>query len=112
MSISIDFQRLKTSLPGMIIIGVTGAAVGFFMGSIAWMLVMASVGAILGAIVWRLGGQKFFLFIVVGVLLGSGLAIYIDGMSSALLGAGTGGAVGGFVGVNIRMLTPKFPQKF
>ncbi len=96
----------------MVITGVTGAAVGFFMGNIGWVLVMAIVGAVLGAIVWRLGGQKFFLFVVVGVLLGSGLAIYIDGMTSALLGAGTGGAVGGFVGVNVRMLQPKFPQKF
>ena len=96
----------------MLITGVTGATVGFFMGSIGWILIMAFLGAILGAIVWRLGGQKFFLFVVIGVLLGSGLAFYIDGMASILLGAGTGGAVGGFVGVNVRMLQPKFPKKF
>lgn len=96
----------------MVITGITGAAVGFFMGSVGWMLVMAFLGAIVGAIVWRLGGQKFFLFVVVGILLGSGLAIYIDGMASALIGAGTGGAVGGFVGVNVRMLQPRFPKKF
>jgi hypothetical protein len=74
------------------------------MGSILSMILMTFVGVILGAVIWRMGGQKFFLFVVVGVFVGSGLAIYLGGMSSALLGAGTGGAVGGFVAVNVRML--------
>ncbi len=111
MSELLDFQRLKTSLPGMMVTGVTGAAIGSFMGGIVSMIAMTFFGAVVGAIVWRLGGQKFFLFIVVGIFLGSGLAIYIDSMASALLGAGTGGAVGGFVAVNARMLQPRFPKK-
>ncbi|MFQ5597754.1 MAG: hypothetical protein ACE5GK_06850 [Nitrospiria bacterium] len=104
MAAFLDIQAIRLSLPGMIVTGITGGVVGSFMGSVVWIFGMALLGAIIGNIVWRLGGQHFFLFIVIGILLGSGLAIYLGGIDAALLGAGAGGAMGGFIGVNIKML--------
>lgn len=100
---------LKKSLPGMIVTGTTGGVVGSFMGGILWIIGIALIGAFIGNVVWNLGGQHFFLYIIIGVLLGSGLAIYLGGMETALLGAGAGGAMGGFIGVNIKMLQTRSP---
>jgi len=91
----------------MTVTGITGGVIGSFMGGLVPIISMAILGALIGNIVWSMGGQQFFLFIVVGILLGSGLAIYISGMDTALLGAGTGGAIGGFVAVNMSMLKPQ-----
>lgn len=91
----------------MLVTGITGGFVGSFLGGFLWILGMAMIGCLIGNIVWRLGGQHFFLYIVIGILLGSGLAAYLGGTDTALLGAGTGGAMGGFLAVNIKMLRPK-----
>ena len=107
MPIQPNFRSIRLSLPGMAVTGITGSVVGSFMGGLAWVLGMGMIGAVLGNIVWSMGGQRFFLFIVIGILLGSGLAVYISGIDAALLGAGTGGAIGGFVAVNASMLKPR-----
>ncbi len=98
---------LKISIPGMAITGITGGVIGSIMGGILPILGMATLGAVIGNVVWALGEQRFFVLILVGILAGSGLAIYLGGMESALLGAGTGGAIGGFVSVNLNMLRPR-----
>lgn len=103
---NLNFKSMKVSLPGMAVTGITGGVVGVFMGGWLPIIVMALVGALIGNIVWAMGGQRFFLFIVIGIFLGSGLAILLGGMDAALLGAGTGGAIGGFVAVNMSMLKP------
>ncbi len=101
----INFKKL--SFPGLAITGVIGGLIGSFIGGITPILVMALAGALIGNVVWALGGQRFFVLISIGILLGSGLAIYISGLEAALLGAGTGGAIGGFVSVNLNMLRPR-----
>lgn len=107
MPIRPSFASLKKSLPGMFVTGITGGVIGSFMGGLLWIIGVALIGAFIGNIVWSLGGKHFFLYILIGILLGSGLAIYIGGMDTALLGAGTGGAMGGFIAVNIKMLQAK-----
>jgi hypothetical protein len=87
----------------MAVTGLTGGVIGSFIGGMAWIAGIGLIGAILGAVVWRLGGQRFFLCIVVGALLGSLAAFSLNGAESALLGAATGGAMGGFLGVNLKM---------
>jgi hypothetical protein len=77
-----------------------GGLIGFFLGNPIYILVVAAVGMLLGYTVWSMGGQKFFLFIVVGAILGGTLATYLNGVQSGLLGAATGGAMGGFLAVN------------
>jgi len=98
---------LKTiSIPGMTVTGLSGAAIGGFMGGWLAVVGMTLLGALIGNIVWAMGGQRFSLFIAIGIMLGSGLAILISGIDAALLGAGAGGAIGGFVAVNMSMLKP------
>ncbi len=87
--------------------GITGAVIGSIMGGIAPILGMGILGAVIGNVIWALGEHRFFVLIVVGIFLGAVLAIYLGGMESALLGAGTGGAIGGFVSVNLNMLRPR-----
>ncbi len=97
----------KISIPGIAVTGITGGVIGSFMGGILPILLMGTFGAVIGNFVWALGEQRFFILIVVGILLGSGFAIYLGGMEAALLGAGTGGAIGGFISVNLNMLRPR-----
>lgn len=91
----------------MAVTGVVGGIIGSFVGGPVWIFGIALVGALLGMVVWRLGGRRFFLFVTIGALLGGPLAIYLNGMESALLGAATGGAMGGFLAVNLSMLRPR-----
>lgn len=98
---------LQISIPGIAITGITGVIIGSFMGGIVPILLMGTFGALIGNCVWAMGEQRYFILIVVGILLGSGFAIYISGMEAALLGAGTGGAIGGFVSVNLNILRPR-----
>jgi hypothetical protein len=91
----------------MAVTGITGGIIGSFIGGPAWIAGVGLFGAALGAIVWRLGGQRFFLCIVIGATLGGLLATYLNGTESALLGAAAGGAMGGFLGVNISMIASK-----
>ncbi len=98
-------KPFQLSVPGTAVTGITGGVVGSFMGGPVFIIGMALIGALIGNVVWMMGGQDFFLFIVVGIVLGSGLAVFLSGLESALIGAGTGGAIGGFVAVNKSMLT-------
>lgn len=95
----------RGDLAGMAVMGVTGGTIGAFIGEggLAWIGTVGLMGAMLGAVVWRMGGEQFFLLIVIGALLGGGLAYYVSGMESVLLGAATGGAMGGFIGVNFML---------
>ncbi|MFQ5779933.1 MAG: hypothetical protein ACE5HN_03995 [Nitrospiria bacterium] len=104
MSTNRFIKSLRVSVPGMAVTGITGGVIGSFMGGAVPIIGMALIGALIGNVVWMLGGQRFFLFIVIGIFLGAGLAIYISGMEAALIGAGTGGAMGGFLAVNMSML--------
>jgi hypothetical protein len=91
----------------MAVTGIAGGLIGSFIGGPAWIAGVALFGALVGAIVWRLGGQRFFLYIVIGAVLGGLLATYLSGTEAALLGSAVGGAMGGFVGVNFSLLTSR-----
>ena len=94
----------------MAVTGGVGALIGSFIGGALWIVGMATIGALLGMIVWNMGGRRFFLCVTIGALLGSLLAILLNGMESALIGGATGGAMGGFVAVNLSMLKPRTPR--
>jgi len=57
-----------------------------------------------------LGGRRFFISIVCGAVLGAGLFGLVSGGDAAPLGAGVGGAMGGFVGVQLGMLMDLWQQ--
>jgi len=100
-------NRLRAAIPGMCVTGVTGGLIGFFMGGLVWIIMITLVGIALGAIIWNLGGQRFFLWVTGGAVLGALMAIGLSDMEAALMGAAAGGSIGGFVSVNLGILKPR-----
>src|SRR5256712_12731193 len=84
--------------------GVVGAAIGYYWGTPATLVIASAVGVAFGFLIGRLGGRRFFVSMVCGSLLGGGLAWFIAGMGAVPLGAASGGAMGGFLGVQLGML--------
>jgi len=98
-------KAIVVPLFGATVTGVTGGVIGAIIGGSLWVIVAAAVGAIIGVAVWRLGGLLFPLYITTGALIGCLSAIFLRGTEVALLGAAAGGAVGGFLAVNVRMFS-------
>ena len=99
-------KATPASLFAAVVTGVTGAAIGSIIGGPLLAVAVASVGVVIGVTVWRLGGGLFPLYITAGALSGCLLAVYLQGEEVALLGAAAGGAMGGFLAVNVRMFSP------
>jgi hypothetical protein len=89
---------------GATVFGVVGTAIGYYLGTTASLVVASAVGVAFGFLIGLLGGRQFFASIVCGALLGGGLAWLVSGTDAVPLGAASGGAVGGFLGVQIGML--------
>jgi len=89
---------------GAAVFGVVGAAIGYYWGTTASLVIASAVGVAFGFLIGLLGGRRFFVSIVCGALLGGGLAWLIAGMGAVPLGAASGGAMGGFLGVQLGML--------
>jgi len=89
---------------GATVFGVVGAAIGYYFGTSASLVIASAVGVAFGSLIGLLGGRRFFISIVCGALLGGGLAWLIAGMGAVPLGAASGGAMGGFLGVQLGML--------
>jgi hypothetical protein len=96
---------------GAAVFGVVGAAIGYYWGTVASMAIATAVGATFGFLIGLLGGRRFFISIVCGALLGAGLAWLVSGVSAVPLGAASGGAVGGFLGVQMGMLLELWHQR-
>ena len=89
---------------GATVFGVVGVAIGYYLGTTASLVIASAVGVAFGFLIGLLGGRRFFVSIVCGALLGGGLAWLIAGMDVVPLGAASGGAMGGFLGVQMGML--------
>ena len=98
-------------LLGATVFGVVGAAIGYYLGTTASIAVAATVGLVFGFLIGLLGGRRFFVSIVCGALLGAGLAWLVSGVSAVPLGAASGGAIGGFLGVQMGMLLELWHQR-
>jgi len=88
---------------GIAVMGTVGALIGFIMGG-RLMPVAVGVGLVLGGVIGLLGGRRFLVSILVGTVLGGALAWLVAGAERIWVGAGTGAAMGGFLGVQISML--------
>ena len=97
-------------LLGAAVFGVVGAAIGYYWGTGVSIAVAATVGLVFGFLIGLLGGRRFFVSIVCGALLGAGLAWLVSGTSAVPLGAASGGAMGGFLGVQMGMLLELWRQ--
>ncbi len=97
-------------LIGAAVFGVVGAAIGYYLGSGMSIGVAAAVGVTFGFLIGVLGGRQFFVSIVCGALAGGSLAWLISGAAAIPLGAASGGAIGGFLGVQMGMLLELWRQ--
>ena len=105
------FRQGKKTTPaalfGAVVTGVTGAVIGSIIGGPPWAIGVAAIGVVIGVIVSRLGGGLFPRYITAGALSCGLLAVYLRGADVVLLGAAVGGAMGGFLAVNVRMFSSR-----
>jgi len=87
----------------MMLMGTTGLAIGFHLGGVFWPIAAAALGMILGGYIATLQARLFFISVMVGTVLGGLLALWLGGSYALVIGAGSGGAIGGFIGVNIEL---------
>jgi hypothetical protein len=88
---------------GLAVMGTVGALIGTIMGG-GLMPVAILVGLAMGGVIGFLGGRRFLVSILIGSVLGGALAWLVAGTERISVGAGTGAAMGGFLGVQISML--------
>jgi len=95
---------------GILGLGTVGLLIGVFMGD-GWLPVTLALGMLLGAGVGFLGGRGFFLSIFIGTILGGLLALGLGGVEAVTVGAASGAAMGGFLGIGISMLVATWQQR-
>jgi hypothetical protein len=96
---------------GAVVFGIVGAAIGYYINTGASIPVAGIIGMVLGLCIGILGGRRFFISIVCGAVLGAALFGLVSGRDVVALGAGVGGAMGGFLGVQIGMLLDLWRQR-
>lgn len=100
---TMPLQRWFDIVFGLAVMGTVGTLIGIIMGG-GLMPVAIIVGLAMGGVIGFLGGRRFLISILVGALLGGGLAWMVAGSERIWVGAGAGAAMGGFLGVQISML--------
>ncbi len=95
---------------GALVLGTVGVLIGLSMG-IGFLPVALVLGICLGAGVGYFGGRRFFASIFLGTLLGALLAWGLNGVDAVTVGAASGAAMGGFLGVWISMLLDLLEQR-
>jgi len=88
---------------GGLVLGTVGVLIGLSMG-IGFLPAALLIGMGLGAAVGFFGGRRFFASIFVGTIAGGLLAWGLGGVDAMTVGASSGAAMGGFLGVWISML--------
>lgn len=100
---TIPVQKWFDILFGLAVMGTVGVLIGIIMGG-GLMPIAIAVGLAMGGVIGFLGGRRFLISILIGALLGGGLAWLVAGTERIWVGAGSGAAMGGFLGVQISML--------
>ena len=95
---------------GAAVLGAVGVLVGLSMG-IGFLPAALLLGMCLGAGVGFFGGRRFFLSIFVCTIVGGLLAWSLGGVDTITVGASSGAAMGGFLGVWISMLLDLLQQR-
>ncbi len=92
------------TIVGALLLAMTGALIGFYLRS--WPVVWGGslFGVLLGAGVGALGAHRFFVSVAIGTVIGGLVGWRAGGVDVVPLMAGTGSAVGGFVGITVEML--------
>jgi hypothetical protein len=95
---------------GTVVLGTVGVLTGLSMG-VGFLPAALVVGLCLGGGVGFFGGRRFFVSIFVGTLLGGLLAWNLGGVDIISVGASSGAAMGGFLGIWISMLLDLLQQR-
>lgn len=106
MSVSKIFDVLF----GGLVLGTVGVLTGLSMG-IGFLPAALLIGMCLGAGVGYFGGRRFFASIFVGTIAGGLVAWGLGGVDAMTVGASSGAAMGGFLGVWISMLLDLLQQR-
>jgi len=96
---------------GAAVFGIVGAAIGYYLNTTGSIFMAGAIGTVFGFMIGLLGGRRFFVSIICGALIGGALAALIAGRQAIPLGAGSGGAMGGFIGVQLGMLLDLWRQR-
>lgn len=108
--VSITTEKIIDILLGLVVMGTVGVLIGLLMGG-AFLYAATSIGLVLGVGIGLMGGRRFFVGILVGAVLGGALAWLLAGSHNITIGAGSGAAMGGFLGTWISMLIDIFSRK-
>lgn len=103
-------SKIIDILLGAIVLGTVGVLTGLSMGG-GFLPPALLIGLCLGAGVGYFGGRRFFLSIFIGTVAGGMLAWSLSGVDAVTVGASSGAAMGGFLGVWISMLLDLFQQR-
>jgi len=95
---------------GGLVLGSVGVLTGLSMG-IGFLPAALLIGMCLGAGVGYFGGRRFFASIFVGTIAGGLVAWRLGGVDAMTVGASSGAAMGGFLGVWISMLLDLLQQR-
>ena len=107
---SITTEKIIDVLLGLVVMGAVGVLIGLLMGG-AFLYAATGIGLVLGVGIGLIGGRRFFVGILVGAVLGGALAWLLAGSQNITIGAGSGAAMGGFLGTWISMLLDMFFRK-
>ena len=99
----VSLKKILDILFGVVVMGTVGTLIGIISGG-GIMPLAIGAGLVLGGFIGFMGGRRFLVSILVGTLMGGGLAWLIAGPERISVGAGAGAAMGGFLGVQISML--------
>lgn len=97
-------------LLGVVVMGTVGVLIGILLGD-SFFPFAAGLGILLGAGIGLIGGRRFFFGIFIGTFLGGALAWAVSGPENITVGAGSGAAMGGFLGIWVSMLIDVFWRK-
>lgn len=107
---SISKGTIIDILLGVVVMGTVGVLIGILLGD-SFLYFAAGLGGTLGIGIGLIGGRRFFLGIFIGTFLGGALAWAVSGPENITVGAGSGAAMGGFLGIWISMLIDVFWRK-
>ncbi|MFI5303176.1 MAG: hypothetical protein ACHQYP_00150 [Nitrospiria bacterium] len=102
----------KTIFLGGVILGFAGAVIGYYLGEWISILIGIVLGSILGGFVGTLGAQIFFSSVLMGALVLGFAGYRIGGWDLLDICAGTGAAMGGFIGIVIENYIKSRKKKY
>ncbi len=88
---------------GIVLLGLTGVLIGVVTHSMWLSLVAGLLGVVVGGFLGWLGGRRYLITVCVGILIGAYFGYKSDDKDILIIAAGSGGAIGGFIGAQLEL---------